>query len=229
MKKVQSSPALSSLFQLTNKKAKRRVWGVKQGPVQSEKTLELDLHCSHTSLDNDFFFSKTELLHLDDPTATTQAFGDGGKGCLRIRTQLSSASRRYGSLKKPEKSVSWGSLEMHSHQVLLGDNPSVSAGYPITIGWKKDASQALSVDDYESGLAGRRSRRELAIPRNVREDWLLELGYSRAELRKAHTDVLKVKRDRKASAEDGRLWEKLRRWTHTMKGHKLDPAKVVAE
>jgi hypothetical protein len=106
---------------------------------------------------------------------------------------------------------------MHSHVIELGDHPSVSHGPPITLGREIIDSCKLSVDDYESRLEGRRSKRELILPGALREDWLRELGYSRNELIEAVSVVKKIKVDRRSSAEDGKLWEKLRKWTHTHK------------
>jgi hypothetical protein len=113
---------------------------------------------------------------------------------------------------------------MHSHVIELGDNPSVTKGPPITLGWEMTDSCKISVDDYESRLEGRRSKRELILPGAVREDWLRELGYSREELKEAVSVVKKIKVDRRTSAEDGKLWEKLRKWTHTQNLHLRDAA-----
>jgi hypothetical protein len=116
-------------------------------------------------------------------------------------------------MKKTESVVSWGTIEMHSHVIELGDNPAVSRGPPITLGWEKTDYCTLSVDDYESSLQGRRSKQELILPGTLREDWLRDRGYSREELKVAVLDVKKIKTDRKSSAEDGQLWEKFRKWS----------------
>jgi hypothetical protein len=108
---------------------------------------------------------------------------------------------------------------MHSHVIELGDNPAVSHGPPITLGWEETDSCKLSVDDYESRLEGRRSKQELVLPGALREDRLRELGYSRQELKEAVSVVKQIKIDRRSSAEDGKLWEKLRKWTHTQNLH----------
>jgi hypothetical protein len=135
-----------------------------------------------------------------------------------VQSQGNSIAQRHNdTIKKTENTVSWGTIEMHSHVIELGDNPAVSQGLPITLGWERTDSHKLSVDDYESNLEVRRSKQELILPRALREDWLRERGYSREELRKAASAVNKIKMDRRSSAEDGKMWEKLRKWTHTQK------------
>jgi hypothetical protein len=135
---------------------------------------------------------------------------------LRVRTQRSSITKRYGSIRKTENSLSWGTIEIRTHVIELGDNPSVSSGPPVTLGWEKDDSCKLSLDDYEKSLGGRRSKRELVLPSEVREEWLRDLGYSREELKKAVSIARKIKIDRRSSSEDGKIWETLRKWTHSI-------------
>lgn len=146
------------------------------------------------------------------------------KGCLKVRSKGDSMAQRHGRINKTENAVSWGTIEIHSHVIVLGDNPSVSHGPPIALGWEKIDSCELSVDDYESRLEGRRSKQELILLGALREDWLRELGYSRSELKEAVSVVKKIKIDRRSSADDGKIWEKLRKWTHTQNLHLRDAA-----
>jgi hypothetical protein len=165
-----------------------------------------------------FVWTSSKTLCLDEDTS--QSSGSiHNKGCLRVRSQGNPIAQRHDRIKKTESAVSWGTIEMHSHVIQLGDNPAVSRGPPITLGWEKTDYCKLSVDDYESNLEGRRSKQELILPGALREDWLRHRGYSRKELRQATSVVNKVKLDRKSSAEDGKMWEKLRKWTHTQNLH----------
>jgi hypothetical protein len=160
----------------------------------------------------------TDCETLPSDEDTSQSSGSNfRKGCLRVRSQGNSIAQRHGRIEKTENAVSWGTIEIHSHVIELGDNPAVSHGPPITLGRERTDSCKLSVDDYESRLEGRRSKRELILPGALREDWLRELGYSRKELREAVSIVKMIKIDRRSSAEDGKLWEKLRKCTYTHK------------
>jgi hypothetical protein len=168
----------------------------------------------HTAPES-LFLTHCETLPSDEDTSQSSG-STFGKGCLRVRSQGKSIAQRHGRLEKTENVVSWGTIEMHSHVIELGDNPAVSRGPPITLGWEMTDSCKLSVDDYESRVERRRSKRELILPVALREDWLRELGYSREELKEAVSVVRKIKVDRRTSAEDGKLWEKLRNWTHNL-------------
>jgi hypothetical protein len=169
----------------------------------------------HTALKSLVWTDSCKTLWLDEDTSQSSG-STHNKGCLRVRSQGNSIlAQRHDRIRKTESAVSWGTIEMHSHVIELGDSPAVSRGPPITLGWEKTDSCKVSVDDYESNLEGRRSKQELILPGALREDWLRERGYSREELRQAISVVKKVKIDRKASAEDGKMWEKLRKWTHT--------------
>lgn len=227
MKKALSHHALS---ELQDPGIRRRGWGSrKKQAATTIDSLDLSRGSSIHSLDTSFFWrNKRELL--DDPTNSTHASADEYEaGCLKVRTQRGSITQRYGSLQKPERNVTWGSLDIHSHVVTLGDNPSVSTGPPLTVAWKACKSHTITIDDYEAGVSERRSRRELAVPRQLREEWLRDVGFSRMEMRQVNKEIIKIKSNRKSSAEDGKLWEKLRRWTYSKNGRKLDPSKVLAE
>jgi hypothetical protein len=54
---------------------------------------------------------------------------------------------------------------------LLGDNPAVSRGAPLTIGWKHNRKSVVSVDSYECFLMSnpRRSPRELQMSKSERD------------------------------------------------------------
>jgi hypothetical protein len=202
----------ASVRRISRRKAKER--------KQSEK---LDLIATATAkrrhtTPKSFVWTDCETLCLDEDTS--QSSGSiHNKGCLRVRSQGNPITQRHDRIKKTESVVSWGTIEMHSHAIQLGDNPAVSRGPPITLGWEKTDYCKLSVDDYESNHEGRRSKQELILPGALREDWLRERGYSREELRQVTSVVKKVKLDRKSSAEDGKMWEKLRKWTHTQNLH----------
>lgn len=138
------------------------------------------------------------------------------KTCLKIPTQALSLKQAYGSDMDttlpnhvPKHAVAWSTIEINSHEVLLGDHPSISCGLPITIEWDAFKSVKVTVAEYEECNPSHRSSGALIIPKAVREDWLRNQGYSRRELETAirarHTD----KKGRLSSAADGRGWSTL--------------------
>ena len=48
-------------------------------------------------------------------------------GCLKVRSQARSLARTYAGPSPQAKSVSWDTVEIHSHNAILGDNPGTFA------------------------------------------------------------------------------------------------------
>ena len=47
------------------------------------------------------------------------------------------------------KRFQWGSVVLHSFPMILGDNPSVSSGPPVTMDWKATSHSTARVDNVE--------------------------------------------------------------------------------
>jgi hypothetical protein len=70
------------------------------------------------------------------------------KSCLKVSTHALSLERIYGTDRKyadTVQAVAWSTVEIHSHEVILGDHPSVSSGPPFTIEWTAFESVTVSV------------------------------------------------------------------------------------
>jgi hypothetical protein len=160
--------------------------------------------------------------------ATFQALPIGEEtSCMKVATQVLSLERAYGkynasstTLTKHAAAITWAAVEINSHEVILGDNPSVSSSPPITIEWKAFESVKLTVDEYEECNPNHRSTRAMLLPKSVREDWLRNQGYSRKELESAAQAIRKTKEERRSSAGDGRGWNRLvQLWTGNKNAH----------
>jgi hypothetical protein len=68
-----------------------------------------------------------------------------------------------------EKSVTFTTVEIHEHAVIMGDNPSTTHGPPLEVDWVEQAHYSLDLDEYEEMRPQRRHKKELAIPSSVRE------------------------------------------------------------
>jgi hypothetical protein len=159
--------------------------------------------------------------------ATFQVSVGQEKSCMKVSTQALSLERSYGkditssaTLSKHTAAIHWSTVEINSHAVILGDNPSVSSGPPITIGWKAFESVKVTVAEYEECNLNHRSPRALLLPKTVREDWLRNVGYSRKELESTAQAIQKTKEGRRSSAGDGRGWSRLaQQWTGDKNAH----------
>lgn len=84
---------------------------------------------------------------------------------------LERRTNRSNSGRTKRKSVCWGSLTFYVFPNILGDNPAVSDGAPLTIGWKHESKSQLAIDYYEflRDSRPRRRRKDLLIPSTLRD------------------------------------------------------------
>jgi hypothetical protein len=74
-----------------------------------------------------------------------------------------------------DRSVSFVEVKIREYERVLGDNPSVTSGPPLSIGWRHSPTPLImSLDDYESGKGSPRSSSEYLVPKLVREAMLRE-------------------------------------------------------
>ena len=70
-------------------------------------------------------------------------------------------------------SVKFSSIEIREYPMELGDNPSVSSGPPITIGWEPQMiCEPVDLETYESNHPPRRSNLEMSLPLSIRKEIL---------------------------------------------------------
>lgn len=111
-------------------------------------------------------------------------------------------SRSCSSLDEcSSRSIRFEKLEVRDYPLALGDNPSVTNGPPLTIEWEHAGEYVISVEDYENNRPPRRHKRNMVVPKRVRQDWLRDEGYSRGEMNEAEKQALKAKKDRMATAK----------------------------
>ena len=69
------------------------------------------------------------------------------------------------------REVCFGDLEIYEFPNILGDNPGVSEGAPLSIGWKHESKNIVGVDYYEFLRQNRprRKRKELVIQSAARD------------------------------------------------------------
>ena len=80
--------------------------------------------------------------------------------------------------------VSFGSIQILTFLMEPGDNPSVTRGCPLTIGWEPLEKTISDVESYERlrPSEGRRSSKELRLSTERRTQILLEQGHSPREI-----------------------------------------------
>lgn len=120
------------------------------------------------------------------------------RDAARIRRKLRSSlnSDMCSADSESSFSVSFDTVEVREYPIILGDNPAVSEGPPLTIDWDYDNVDEFSLDEYETTRPQRRGTVEMNIPANIRVDCLKRCGFSTKEIFKRVKEVKVVRRDR---------------------------------
>ena len=91
--------------------------------------------------------------------------------------------------------VTFGRVHIRLYERILCDNPAVTSGPPLGIGWNYKAyKRTFVVDEWEELRApGRRKYNEMLMPRTDREALLCKLGYTQKEIASSVRTILRVK------------------------------------
>ena len=127
----------------------------------------------------------------------------------------SSSPSLQGCLKREEtkrralaKKVRFGELVITEFPIILGDNPAVTSGAPVTIDWTSQGEVSYKINVYESVRGTRRRRRKLLITVSNRAILLLAAGYSIDEIADASINAQQIKYGRQESMQN-QSWDRL--------------------
>jgi hypothetical protein len=102
----------------------------------------------------------------------------------------------------PANAVRFSTVEIRSYPMIMGDNPSVTCGIPVTIDWAHDGDVVVcDIQDYEECRPTRRHRMELLLPSSIRSSFVLNAGYSRKEIQQQIKDVNCARNRRRQTME----------------------------
>jgi len=106
---------------------------------------------------------------------------------------------RSNSAKTMGCSVSFANVNIREYERILGDNPSVTSGPPLGIGWRHTTEPlVVNINDYEDGKGLPRASSEYLVPRAVRESLIRDhAGVSRREIATVVRTVNKEKAQRR--------------------------------
>lgn len=160
-------------------------------------TTELEILHRHicgknSPTDNDPIVSE-DVVSLPDPATLLSS-----RSAVENKTSVMDAR----TPRKPK--VSFSTVEVRHYERILGDNPGVSSGPPLSIGWNyyDDRTIQLSVDDYEYYQRPCHDESDMVLSRYERETILEALGYSEKEVAKAIRQNYKLKRNRRQTVNN---------------------------
>jgi hypothetical protein len=123
------------------------------------------------------------------------------KSCLIKKEQ-----EGYGPI---NKKVWFRLIQVREMPIILGDNPAVSDGVPITIDWKFQKESSVELDEFEFFRPERRRREHLQLSTKKRFELALAGGSDLSEIAKARIEVEKIQKLRVKAGQKNN-WETLR-------------------
>lgn len=132
---------------------------------------------------SDGSISVSSELHVGEPSAP-----------LRPQVECCAAPLRGSG-------VSFSTLSIREYGIVPGDNPSVSFGCPLALGWEYDNELIVSVEDYEESKPASRAMFELRMPSSYREEKLRCCGFSRSEIQEGVKMAMVGRKQRQRSLE----------------------------
>jgi hypothetical protein len=135
------------------------------------------------------------------------------------------ATKKHNGEATTPKQVHFGSLTISSHEIILGDNPAVSMGLPLTIDWTAfEEVTVASVMDYEEQRTGPcRKYGELLIPAALRESYI-KAHSTRSEMAETYRVIGRIRKSRQNTANRAEIhegWKKLLGKNKTLGGNNL--------
>jgi hypothetical protein len=107
------------------------------------------------------------------------------------------------------KKVRFGRIVITEFPIILGDNPAVTSGAPITIDWIPQGERFFSVESYEQCKPARRRRRRLLISVSHRAILLLAAGYSIDDIADASINAQQIKFSRQETMQASQYRERV--------------------
>eukprot|EP00980_Cylindrotheca_fusiformis_P008803 scaffold1870_cov104-Cylindrotheca_fusiformis.AAC.4 len=103
------------------------------------------------------------------------------------RTTMSTSERNRSDsslcASDDRSSVSFSTIEIHEHPIILGNGRAASGSGPcLEIDWMEQSNILLNLEEYESMRYQRRNKEELLMPGKLRTNLLLDTGYTMREL-----------------------------------------------
>ena len=120
-------------------------------------------------------------------------------GPRRYTSPSSMSKSQHGRTALRRSTITFGQVNIREYERVLGDNPSVTSGPPLSIGWRYSPSTLnMSIDDYEENKGSPRTSSEYLVPKSIRVATLKEhADIPHREMVNAVRDIQKTKSQRR--------------------------------
>eukprot|EP00545_Synedropsis_sp_CCMP1620_P003680 CAMPEP_0119014242 /NCGR_PEP_ID=MMETSP1176-20130426/9433_1 /TAXON_ID=265551 /ORGANISM="Synedropsis recta cf, Strain CCMP1620" /LENGTH=276 /DNA_ID=CAMNT_0006967397 /DNA_START=61 /DNA_END=891 /DNA_ORIENTATION=+ len=108
-----------------------------------------------------------------------------------------SASVTTATAESIPRGVTFQEVNLRFYEQTLGDHPSTSYGPPISLDWKYQETESISIDEYEQQRGKRRSTKEMVVNYYTRKNTLMwYYGHTEEEIKKVEKASKKIKLQR---------------------------------
>jgi hypothetical protein len=138
----------------------------------------------------------SEPLHVRDERGSWKCL-PAPNMALIVRTILAQVEGTTGTTERKEASVRFGDLQIRSYSQTVGDNPSVSYGFPIQLDWEYEEHAPVGIDEWEDNRPRRRTLRQMVLSYYQRRNLLAwQYGVTDEEMKAAKKEAKKIKFER---------------------------------
>ena len=179
------------------------------GDFVGELDDDLSVHSDLTGLTGAFaqiLIPESDSLTDEEPNVPALAYPkyDAAASKFAMMEAMNKAASAAGITKKMKNRplVRFGTVQIRSFERILGDNPSTISGAPIGIGWKFVQFRPQSVNEFEERRLPTRPSHSLVLNRDIREEMLVSLGYSKRDIAAAIRTNLKCRNKRRQTVQN---------------------------
>ncbi len=119
-----------------------------------------------------------------------------------ILSSRSHASTAYTSRVPVDKNLRFSTVSIRHYERILTENPSTILGPSIGIGWRFQQDAPAELDQYEAFRGPPLPSPQLVLSRQVREEILTALGFTKADMAAAIRNNLKTREQRRRSVQN---------------------------
>lgn len=144
----------------------------------------------------------SETCESVEPFAASQS-SDSNK----FRRHSSASSDTTRTIRRDTRSfrITFSTVNVHHHELICGDNPSVSDGVPLQLDWETNDSETFDIDTYEKIACDKQVRRLSAVERAI----IAGESNTKSFLEKVREEVLLIQGSRQVSMKDTKFKSKI--------------------
>jgi hypothetical protein len=153
-----------------------------------ERSAALSVTKDLSSIVSDLSLAIEQPRDDEDNSRTTRNTGGAESVTAEVIADLNALNAKF--------SVSFSTVEIREYPIILGENPSVPKGPPLTIDWQHFDEDSFELEEYESSRPDRRRYREMVVPFELRIDCLKRGGASTRDILKRSKEMEKIRIER---------------------------------